>query len=171
MPQTELYYLTYERSYRVPNPPSRNKEKNVEEFFRFSLAVIAVENDDECQKTELFYLTYERSYGVPNPPSRKKKKKKRKRKKIFLKNVFGIAIENDDGCRKQNFSISPGPTSGFTVYQTLFFFFFFFFFFFLYFFFFFFFFFSNLFVLVWRLTNYVFTNLPWGPQIHIHVAL
>ena len=35
----------------------------------------------------------------------------------MLKNVYGIAIENDDGRRKQNFSISP--TSGVTVYQTL----------------------------------------------------
>ena len=38
-------------SFGVPNPPSRINEKMfVKDFFRFSLAVIAIENDDEGRK-------------------------------------------------------------------------------------------------------------------------
>ena len=38
----------------MPNPPSRKNEKKfVNDFFRFSLAVIAIENDDEGRKQNL----------------------------------------------------------------------------------------------------------------------
>ena len=52
---TKAEYRTFlshqERSYGVPNPSSRKNEKNfVKDFFRFSLAVIAIENDDEGRK-------------------------------------------------------------------------------------------------------------------------
>ena len=95
-------------------PAEKMKKKNVKDLFRFSLAVIAIENDDEGRK-QLFYLTYGRSYGVPNPPSRKNEKN-------FVKDFFHfslavIAIENNDEGRKQNFSISP--MGRFMVYQTL----------------------------------------------------
>ena len=49
--ENRTFYLTYGRSYGVPNPPSRKNEKNcAKDFFRFSLAVIAIENDDEGRK-------------------------------------------------------------------------------------------------------------------------
>ena len=31
---------------------NEKKKKNVKDFFRFSLAVIAIENDDECRKQD-----------------------------------------------------------------------------------------------------------------------
>ena len=49
--ENSTFYLTYGRSYGVPNPSSRKNEKIfVKDFFRFSLAVIAIENDDEGRK-------------------------------------------------------------------------------------------------------------------------
>ena len=82
----------------------------MKDCFRFSLAVIALENDDEGRKQN-----HGRKYGVPNPPSRKNEKK-------FVKDFFRfslavIAIENDDEGRKQNLSISS--MGGVMVYQTL----------------------------------------------------
>ena len=96
-------------------PAEKMKKKNCQRFFRFSLAVIAIENDDEGRKQNFFYLTYGRGFGVPNPPSRKNEK-------FFVKDCFRfslavIAIETDDEGRKQNFSISP--MGGVMVYQTL----------------------------------------------------
>ena len=49
--ENRIFYLDHGRSYGVPNPPSSKNEKNfVKDFFRFSLAVIAIENDDEGRK-------------------------------------------------------------------------------------------------------------------------
>ena len=56
--ETELFYHSYDPSYSVPNPASRKKNGKlfVNEFFRFSLAVIAIENDDECRKQILSHI-------------------------------------------------------------------------------------------------------------------
>ena len=112
MPKIELFYITYERCYGVHNPPNR---KNDGDFCRFSLAVIAIENDDECRKQNFSISPiYERSYGQAE---------KNDFFFFFVEEVFRfrlavIAIENDDECRKQNFYLAyersygvPNPLS------------------------------------------------------------
>ena len=99
---------------RLPNPPSRKNENNfVKDFFRFSLAVIAIENDDEGRKQNFSPMGGVMVYQTL--PAEKMKKN-------FVKDFFHfslavIAIENNDEGRKQNFSISP--MGGVMVYQTL----------------------------------------------------
>ena len=54
--------------------PFKLYKKIIDELFRFSLAVSALENDDEY-RTFQDYPTYDPSYGPKFPASRKSKKK------------------------------------------------------------------------------------------------
>ena len=91
------------------------KKKIVKDFFRFSLAVIAIENDDECRKQNFSISPMGAAMVYQTLPAEKMK--------FFLSKFFFrfsvavIAIENDDESRKQNFSISP--MGGAMVYQAL----------------------------------------------------
>ena len=97
--------------------PSQQKKKKifVKDFFRFSLAVIAIENDDEGRKQNFSISPMGGVMVYQTLPAEKNEK-------CFVKDFFRfslavIAIENDDEGRKQNFSISP--MGGVMVYQTL----------------------------------------------------
>ena len=98
------------------NPLSRKNEKNfVKDFFRFSLAVIAIENDDEGRKQNFSISPMGGVMVYQTLPAEKNEI-------FFVKDFFRfslavISIENDDEGRKQNFSISP--MGGVMVYQTL----------------------------------------------------
>ena len=92
------------------------KKKIVKDFFRFSLAVIAIENDDEGRKQN-FFLSHPWAELWCTKPSQQKKMKKKIVKDFFRFSLAVIAIEKNDEGRKQNFHISP--MGGFMVYQTL----------------------------------------------------
>ena len=95
MPKTELFYLTHGRSYGVPNPPSRKNEKHfVKDFFRFSLAVIAIENDDEGRKQNFSISPMGGVMVYQTLPAEKNEKKIVK--DFFRFSLAVIAIENDD---------------------------------------------------------------------------
>ena len=81
---------------------------------RFSLAVIAIENDDEGRKQN---FSISPMGGVMVYQTLPAEKMKKILSKIFCFSLAVIAIENDDEGRKQNFSISP--MGGVMVYQTL----------------------------------------------------
>ena len=77
------------RSYGVPNPPSRKNEKKfVKDFFRFSLAVIAIENDDEGRKQN-FSISSMGGVMVYQTLLAEKNEKKKKKKKI-VKDFFSF---------------------------------------------------------------------------------
>ena len=91
------------------------KKKIVKDFFHFSLAVIAIKNDDEGRKQNFIISSMGGVMVYQTLPAEKNEKN-------FVKDFFRfslavIAIENDDEGRKQNFSISP--MGGVMVYQTL----------------------------------------------------
>ena len=99
------------------NPPSRkNGNFFVKIFFRFSLAVIAIENDDEGRKQN-FSISPMGGVMVYQTLPAEKNEKKKKCQRFFRFSLAVIAIENDDEGRKQNFIISP--MGGVMVYQTL----------------------------------------------------
>ena len=99
MPKTELFYLTHGRSYGVPNPSSRKNEKLfVKDFFRFSLAVIAIENDDEGRKQNFSISPMGGVMVYQTLPAEKNEKKIVK--DFFRFSLAVIAIENDDEGRK-----------------------------------------------------------------------
>ena len=80
--------------------------------------MIAIENDGEYRKQNFSIPPMTRVIVYQTLQAEKLKKKKKKKKK--KKNRFSlavIAIENDDECRKQNFSIPP--ITRVIVYQTL----------------------------------------------------
>ena len=87
----------------------------VKNFFRFSLVVIAIENDDEGRKQNFSISSMGGVMVYQTLPAEKMKKKIVK--DFFRFSLAVIAIENDDEDRKQNFSISP--MGGVMVYQTL----------------------------------------------------
>ena len=82
------------------------KKKIVKDFFRFSLAVIAIENDDEGRKQN-FSISPMGGVMVYQTLPAEKMKKKKIVKYFFRFSLAVIAIGNDDEGRKQNFSISP----------------------------------------------------------------
>ena len=86
-------------------------------MFRFSLAVIARENDDEGRKQTFSITPIGEVMVYQTLPADKMKKKKSFVKDFFRFSLAVIAIENDDEGQKQNFSISP--MDGVMVYQTL----------------------------------------------------
>ena len=97
-------------------PAEKNEKKFVKDFFRFSLAVIAIENDDEGRKQN---FSISPMGGVVMCQTLPAEKMKKSLSMIFFASfsLAVIAIENDDEGRKQNLSISP--MGGVMVYQTL----------------------------------------------------
>ena len=69
----------------LPAEKMKKKKKIVKDFFRFSLAVIAIENDDEGRKQN-FSISPMGGVMVYQTLSAKKKKKKKKKK--MSKNFF-----------------------------------------------------------------------------------
>ena len=92
-------------------PAEKNEKFLVKDFFRFSLAVIAIENDGEGRKQNFSISPMGGVMVYQTLPAEKMKKLLSK----FFR--FSMAIENDDEGRKQNFSISP--MGGVMVFQTL----------------------------------------------------
>ena len=91
------------------------KKTFVKDFFRFSLAVIAIENDDEGRKQN---FSISPMGGVMVHKTLPAEKMEFFLSKFFFRfSLAVIAIENDDEGRKQNFSISS--RGGVMVYQTL----------------------------------------------------
>ena len=97
----------------MPNPPSKKNETIfVKDFFRFSLAVIAIENDDEGRKQNFSISTMGGVMVYQTLPAEKNEKN-------FVKDCFRfslavIALENDDEGRKQNHGrnyVVPNPPS------------------------------------------------------------
>ena len=112
--RTFLSHLWAELWCTKPSQQKRNEKFIVKDFFRFSLAVIAIENDDEGKKQNFPISPMGGVMVYQTLPSEKMKKKM---SNIFRFSLAVIAIENDDEGRKQNFSISP--MGGVMVYQTL----------------------------------------------------
>ena len=80
-------------------PAEKNeKKKIVKDFFRFSLAVIAIENDDEGRKQNFSISPMGGVMVYQTLPAEKMKKKIVK--DFFRFSLAVIAIENDDEGRK-----------------------------------------------------------------------
>ena len=79
-------------------PAEKMRKKNVKDIFRFSLAVIAIENDDEGRKQNFCISPMAGVMVYQTLPAEKMKKKIVK--DFFRFSLAVIAIENDDEGRK-----------------------------------------------------------------------
>ena len=113
--RTFLSHLWAELWCIKPSQQKKNEKCFVKDFFRFSLAVIAIENDDEGRKQNFSISPMGGVMVYQTLPAERMKKKIVK--DFFCFSLSVIAIENYDESRKQNFSISP--MGGVMVYQTL----------------------------------------------------
>ena len=113
--RTFLSHLWAEIWCTKPSQQKKMKKKNCQRFFRFSLAVIAIENDDEGRKQNFSISPMGGVMVFQTLPA--ENLKFFGQRFFFCFSLAVIAIENDDEGRKQNFSISP--MGGDMVYQTL----------------------------------------------------
>ena len=113
--RTFLSHLWAELWCTKPYKQKKNEKKIVKDSFRFSLAVIAIENDDEGRKQNFSISPMGGVMVYQTLPGEKMRKKNVK--DFYRFSLAVIDIENDDEGRKQNFSISP--MGGVMVYQTL----------------------------------------------------